>query len=261
MFSWSYAGLSPAAAGVFRLLGLHLGPDVSTAAAVSLTGLPAADLRSLLEELAAAQLVTEPAPDRWVLHDLVRAYAAELAQADPAGATAAAGRLLDHYLHSAEAGARLLRDSRDPLPLGPPRPGVVPERPADHTAALEWAAVQRPALLAALSRSRDDRYGWRLALAIEPYLSLRRSSREVAPVLAAGLAAAERGAGAAAGAGRPGHRGPPGAAPGAVLGAARGLPGVAAAQRAGDRALPGRPRPVRAGARVEHGRLEPGAAG
>jgi hypothetical protein len=79
VFSWSYARLSPAAAGVFRLLGLHPGPDVSTAAAAGLTGLPVAALRPLLAELAAAQLVTGPAPDRWVLHDLVRAYAAELA--------------------------------------------------------------------------------------------------------------------------------------------------------------------------------------
>ncbi|HEV7653247.1 MAG TPA: BTAD domain-containing putative transcriptional regulator [Mycobacteriales bacterium] len=188
VFSWSYAALSPAAAGVFRLLGLHLGPDVSSAAAASLTGLPAAELRPLLAELADAQLMTEPAPDRWVLHDLVRAYAAELAGSDEA----AVGRLLDHYLHSAEAGAQLLSTSRAPLPLDPPRSGVVPERPADHTAALEWAAVQHPAVLAALQRADSDAYVWRLALATEPYLSLRRSSREVAPVLEAGLAAAER---------------------------------------------------------------------
>src|SRR6266511_2781946 len=44
VFSWSYRQLDPAAARMFRLLGLHPGPDLSTAAAASLAA--AAELRS-----------------------------------------------------------------------------------------------------------------------------------------------------------------------------------------------------------------------
>ena len=40
VFSWSYRGLSAPAARLFRLLGLHSGPDISLPAMVSLTALP-----------------------------------------------------------------------------------------------------------------------------------------------------------------------------------------------------------------------------
>ena len=43
VFSWSYQKLSPRAARMFRLLGVHPGPDFSAAAAASMAGLPAAD--------------------------------------------------------------------------------------------------------------------------------------------------------------------------------------------------------------------------
>src|SRR4029453_15040397 len=39
VFSWSYAALTPSAARLFRLLGLHPGPDISTPAAASLAGI------------------------------------------------------------------------------------------------------------------------------------------------------------------------------------------------------------------------------
>ena len=38
VFSWSYRQLSPTAARMFRLLGLHPGPDISVRAAASLAG-------------------------------------------------------------------------------------------------------------------------------------------------------------------------------------------------------------------------------
>src|SRR5439155_14713459 len=40
VFSWSCRRLSPQAARVFRLLGIHPGPDVTMPAAASLAGLP-----------------------------------------------------------------------------------------------------------------------------------------------------------------------------------------------------------------------------
>lgn len=81
VFSWSYATLTPGAAGLFRLLGLHLGPDISAAAAASLAGRPVPDTRRLCAELVRASLLAEPAPGRYAFHDLLRAYAAEQAHA------------------------------------------------------------------------------------------------------------------------------------------------------------------------------------
>jgi DNA-binding SARP family transcriptional activator len=62
VFSWSYAALTPPAARLFRLLGLHAGPDISAPAAASLAGLPVARARPLLDELCRAHLLTRTRP-------------------------------------------------------------------------------------------------------------------------------------------------------------------------------------------------------
>jgi len=79
VFSWSYRTLSTDAARLFRLLGLHPGPDITLAAAAGLAGIPAEQARLLLAELAYAHLLTEHSPGRYAFHDLLRAYATEQA--------------------------------------------------------------------------------------------------------------------------------------------------------------------------------------
>src|SRR3954471_21624402 len=81
IFSWSYATLTPPAARLFRLLGLHPGADLSTIAAAALAGTPVAATRRLLAQLTRANLATEHLPGRYTQHDLLRTYAAELASA------------------------------------------------------------------------------------------------------------------------------------------------------------------------------------
>jgi DNA-binding SARP family transcriptional activator len=103
VFSWSYDQLSPAGARLFRLLGLHPGPDISAPAAASMAGVQPARARQLLAELARAHLITEPVPGRHGFHDLLRAYAAEQAHAvdrgnDRSTAIHAARPLLAHHL-------------------------------------------------------------------------------------------------------------------------------------------------------------------
>src|SRR4029453_13547956 len=110
VFSWSYTALTPPAARLFRLLGLHPGPDISTPAAASLAGQPPRETSRLLTELASANLITQHTPGRYTLHDLLRAYATDLAHThdtDPQR-HAATHRLLDHYLHTAYTADRLL---------------------------------------------------------------------------------------------------------------------------------------------------------
>ncbi|MGH3682708.1 MAG: BTAD domain-containing putative transcriptional regulator, partial [Natronosporangium sp.] len=107
VFSWSYRVASPAAARLFRLLGLHPGPDLRLPAAASLAGLPAARTRPLLAELTRAHLLTEHAPGRYTFHDLLRAYATELSQAHDSHQQRqpAVRRMLDHYLHTGHTAA------------------------------------------------------------------------------------------------------------------------------------------------------------
>ena len=82
VFSWSYHQLSTPAARMFQLLGLHPGPDTTAAAAASLAGLDPGHARRLLRELTHAHLLTEHTPGRYTSHDLLRAYAAEQADAN-----------------------------------------------------------------------------------------------------------------------------------------------------------------------------------
>lgn len=98
VFAWSYQALSPAAARLFRLLSLHPGLDVTPVGAASLANLPPAAASALRAELTTAHLVTSPALDRYALHDLLRAYAAELAVAvDPDDAWHYLVRALDLF--------------------------------------------------------------------------------------------------------------------------------------------------------------------
>ena len=109
MFSWSYQRLSTGSARMFRLLGLHPGPDITASAAASLAGLDEAEGRRMLRELSRAQLLAERHPGRYTLHDLLRAYAADQGRVhdSPSERAAAVGRLLDHYLRTGSNAAFL----------------------------------------------------------------------------------------------------------------------------------------------------------
>jgi tetratricopeptide (TPR) repeat protein len=180
VFSWSYQALTPPAARLFRLLGLHPGPDTSVAAAASLAGLPAPQAGRLLAEMTRASLATEHAPGRYGFHDLLTAYAAELAHAtDPEPVRrAAVTRLLDHYTHTAHTADRLLDPARDPIPvpLTIPAPGTAAEQLADHQHALDWLTAEHPVLLGALRlavAAEADTYTWQLAWALDTFLNRR----------------------------------------------------------------------------------------
>jgi hypothetical protein len=128
VFSWSYRQLSAKTARMFRLPGLHPGPDISSAASASLAAADEPEARRLLAELTRAHLVVEHVPGRYALHGLLRAYAADQARntdSEPERA-AAVGRVLDHYLHTARDGASVVHPSFGPIVLAPPSPGAGP---------------------------------------------------------------------------------------------------------------------------------------
>jgi DNA-binding SARP family transcriptional activator/tetratricopeptide (TPR) repeat protein len=152
VFSWSLASLSGPAATLFGLLGLHPGPDIGVPAAASLAGVPLAAAARTLAELAGAHLITEPAPGRFGLHDLLRGYAAEQAPAvGETGRRAATGRLLGYYVRAGCAAAVLVNPARDAagLPVPPPRPGASPVDVSSREQALAWYEAEHATLLAA----------------------------------------------------------------------------------------------------------------
>jgi DNA-binding SARP family transcriptional activator/tetratricopeptide (TPR) repeat protein len=198
VFSWSYQALTPGAARLFRLLGLHPGPEISTAAAASLAAQPIDQVGPLLTELTNAHLVTEHTPGRYTLHDLLRAYAADLTHTtDPDEQRhAATGRILDHYLHTAHTATRLLYPHRDDPPLlTPPQPGTTPEHPVDHGQALDWFTAERAVLLAAVDHAAAtgfDTHAWQLAWTLEIFLDRRGHWGDLAAILQTAVAAARR---------------------------------------------------------------------
>jgi len=153
VFSWSYLRLSQPAARLFRLLGVHPGPDIGTRAAASLAGLPASKIRPVLAELAQSHLIAEPTPGRYACHDLLRAYATELASAEesPADREAAVRRLLGHYSHTAYHAEGFLGPRREVPPTPTPLPtGAEPEPILDHKQALAWFKSEHRVLLMAV---------------------------------------------------------------------------------------------------------------
>jgi DNA-binding SARP family transcriptional activator/tetratricopeptide (TPR) repeat protein len=197
VFSWSYRVLSPAAARLFRLLGVHPGPDISAAAAASLIGQPLRELRALLDELGRAHLIVEHVPGRYTLHDLLRVYAHQLAHThDPHDQRRqAVHRMLDHYLHTAHHAARVLHPARKPITLVPSQSGTTPEHPADYPQALAWFVAEHAVLLAAVTHAAAtgfDIHTWQLAWSLYGFLDLRGHWHDQAATAHAATAAAAR---------------------------------------------------------------------
>ncbi|MFY1633847.1 AfsR/SARP family transcriptional regulator [Solwaraspora sp. WMMB335] len=199
VFSWSYRTLDAPSARLFRLLGLHPGPEVSVAAAASLAGVPVPAVRPLLAALTEANLLTERGPGRYDQHDLLRAYAAELAADLDAvdDRDAADRRLLDHCLHTARAADLGIDPYRlaTPTPLPKPDPAATVLDHAGHAAALAWLRAERPVLLAIVRQAADaghDWYTWQLAATLVTFLDRQGHWHDLAASQATALAAARR---------------------------------------------------------------------
>jgi DNA-binding SARP family transcriptional activator/tetratricopeptide (TPR) repeat protein len=194
---WSYQKLDATTARLFRLLGLHAGPDISAAAAASVAGLPLDEGRRRLGQLTMAHLLAEHVPGRFSCHDLLRAYAAELAQSadSEADRRAAASRMLDHYLHTACRAALQLHPARKPIQLAGPQPGADPEHIGDARQATAWFEAEHQVLTAAVGGALElgfDRQAWQIAWALWRFLDHGGRWHDCAAVQRMALAAAQR---------------------------------------------------------------------
>lgn len=103
VFDWSYHRLAPEHARAFRQIGLHPGPEFSLQAAAAATGRTVATTRRVLTALADVHLVEPISRDRYRLHDLLRAYAADHADHGdrPEERSHTRQNLLEWYTHHA----------------------------------------------------------------------------------------------------------------------------------------------------------------
>jgi DNA-binding SARP family transcriptional activator len=157
VFSWSYRHLDTAVARAFRLTSRHPGPDFDSPAAAALTGCTVDQTRRALDTLARAHLVHPTGPDRYGMHDLLRAYGRRLADAEEGEQRVreALARLADHYVHAA-AGA-----SDPPCPSVAPRPEA-----AENGETPRWIVEQRAILIAAAAEFAGPRRATRLDMTL-----------------------------------------------------------------------------------------------
>lgn len=163
-------GLPEEAGRLFRQLGVVPGTDLDRHAAAALLDRTPAVAAEALDRLCDAHLLTEYAPGRHTLHDLVRLYARGL-DADEDALL----RLLDHYTVTAMAAARAAEPDDQPccaLPSNARLPRSAAQF-AGRDAALLWYAAERDNLAAAVAAARaaglHDR-AWRLAVLQWPYI-------------------------------------------------------------------------------------------
>jgi DNA-binding SARP family transcriptional activator/tetratricopeptide (TPR) repeat protein/transcriptional regulator with XRE-family HTH domain len=167
VFSWSRAKLGDSASRMFRLLGIHPGPDITDSAAASLAGLPREQAYLALAELCDEHLLTEYAPGRYVCHDLLRSYAVEEAvnKESEADRHAAVLRVLDHYLHAASVASGFLYPFQTEVVRTRPQPGVTIEEIGGPAQAAQWFENERHVLLAIIGEAAENGhapYAWEL---------------------------------------------------------------------------------------------------
>ncbi|MGP4022080.1 AfsR/SARP family transcriptional regulator [Actinomadura sp. 3N407] len=156
----SYDHLTVHQQRAYRLLGLQFGSEINASAAAALIDTTPAQARTRLESLLHVHLISEPAPDFYRLHDLVRAHVVRTCreQEPEEERRAALARLLDHYAFTTTVAIDLLYPQE-----APHRPFVTPsdDHPAGlatHTDAAAWLDMELPNLIAAAGHA--SAHGW-----------------------------------------------------------------------------------------------------
>ncbi|WP_211363411.1 ATP-binding protein [Saccharothrix saharensis] len=193
-FSWSYRKLPALAAGVFRRVGWHAGPEFGVAAAAALADLPEPEARRVLGTLVGANLLTEVGRERYRFHDLVRLYAVERAESEEAASDriAAVRRLLEWYLRMADAADHRLTRRSYCVALDH---ADADDFFSDQRQAVRWCEFERANLMAAIRQAADSgehSIAWRLPIALWGFFFLNKHMEDWTSALTIGLASARR---------------------------------------------------------------------
>jgi tetratricopeptide (TPR) repeat protein len=197
VFAWSYRALPEAAARLFRLLGLHPGPEFCLTAAAATAGTSLSLTKKLLDDLIGAHVLEQHAQNRFQFHDLLRIYAAQQAfhHEDSSARHSAVERVLTWYLHTLANATAVIAplDRRIPLVALPVE--VMPLRFADRTTAFEWYESERGNLVAAVrtaAASGQDEVAWQLPVLLRSIYVTQNPFEDWVETSSTGLKAAER---------------------------------------------------------------------
>ncbi|WP_185911315.1 MULTISPECIES: ATP-binding protein [Streptomyces] len=179
----SYQTLSPDAGRLLWQLTLYPGADISWGALSDIARAGAVkDVHRAAGELVTGNLL-ECSEGAYRMHDLIRAYATELAEADDTGlGEQTRQRVFEHLLQNVWACDQVLAPDRG-LPIHPCA-AVEPIRPKDENAAMAWLEQAYGPVTAAIRLAREagqHRTMWLLSLAVMTYqwrLNLHAAAEE-----------------------------------------------------------------------------------
>jgi DNA-binding SARP family transcriptional activator/tetratricopeptide (TPR) repeat protein len=156
-FALSYQELSGEQRQLFRQLSLHPGPDFGMPAAAAGAGASAGDCERSLAALLDSRLLEEPVRGRYRSHNLIGAYARDLAlRHDPeSDRRETTRRFLDYYRYAADQADRILYPHRDRIDVR--ITGRAPVTPlfSGPQAARKWLAAELGNLLSAARQAAE----------------------------------------------------------------------------------------------------------
>jgi len=192
-FDLSYRDLTADQQRLFRRLALHPGTHIDAYAAAALDDDDLDKTRDRLDALYLNNLLEEPEPGRYRMHDLTRAYSATCG-VDPADDDAAVDRLLSYYVTTIRAAIRFV-PSRTPRPV---HSVVLPLHSPEfftERAAIAWLGAEKATIRAAITYAathQRPRQAAELAVAIHPYLDQFGHWHDALAVHEAAITAATR---------------------------------------------------------------------
>jgi tetratricopeptide (TPR) repeat protein len=164
----TYNALPREARELLRLIGLSPAPELTLPAAAAVAGLPVKEIRHALDVLVSNHFLTRAGSHgRYRIHDLLRTFARELAEAaEHAGSREdAERRLLSFYLHAGYNADRLLFPFRPPVPMLPAMTDVPSVEFTSESAAAAWLLNEKnnlDRLIPWAAQRNHHEYSWRL---------------------------------------------------------------------------------------------------
>ncbi|MEV6964178.1 tetratricopeptide repeat protein [Hamadaea sp. NPDC051192] len=188
VIEWSYRDLDPGARELFQVLSLHPGESWPVEAAAALAGVPVGEAASRLDLLARRHLVEHTGPQRYRLHDLVHAFAAErLRSADDDGLSPAAAQRLSTWYRHMITGMTAALD-----PAGYREPSWPGDVFSSARQALAWGQQERATLRRLTTGGTDPELVCELAVALGSFYRAAKYTHDWIAVNRAGLVAARR---------------------------------------------------------------------
>ncbi|HWM00896.1 MAG TPA: AfsR/SARP family transcriptional regulator [Actinophytocola sp.] len=154
----THRSLRPELAQTVRLLGLFPGTMIGPYPVAALCGVDAEQARRRLRTLAASFVVTETSRDVFLMHDLVRLHAHELAEQElsEVDKSTARTRLLRYYLVGADEAKRRLRSDNTGEPAAAEEfPDVPRVAMSTAAAAIDWIDKEWANLLAVVESGQE----------------------------------------------------------------------------------------------------------